>query len=106
MKMFYGEIEMRRESLKENGIYYPIRLEYYLTKGEYTLKGDNEEYYGIEVVKKSYLKSEEREEKIEISHISDNKEIVCHLLNILKINEVSPAHTRYIVEDLVKERSY
>ena len=103
-KIFYGDIYLKEEELKENGIVYPIKLEYYKTKQEGQIQEESETY-GIEVIQKIYKTPEEVEEdKSSIHYVSKSEEETEHVLDILKVNGVMPVHTKEIVEELIKQR--
>ena len=50
MKSFFGGTYVGKDTLANNNIYYPIRLEYYKTENIENYKS----FYGIEVVKTEY----------------------------------------------------
>lgn len=104
MKHFYAGTFINRQDLKNVGIEYPIKLEYYKTRPCIDIvQNENEIKYGIEVVKTSYTHEEVQIENIEISEFTKDEKVVNKILDILKRNEVTPVCAKYVVEDLLKE---
>lgn len=96
MKNFYAGTFMNRTELAKEGIFYPIKLEYY----KVTEVEEGREIYGIEVIKTKYNKQEpeiERETKL---HITDRENEIHRLLNCLKEGEVTPTQLEYVIRDL------
>ena len=98
MKHFYAGTFMNREELKNVGIDYPIKLEYYKTKE----LEEAEETFGIEVVKTSYIHDKVATENVKIESLTKEEPIINTILDTLKKNEVTPINATYIVEDLLK----
>ena len=95
---------MNREELKNIGVEYPIKLEYYKTQtNEENVKNVNDIKYGIEVIKTSYIEEKVNVEKTCIPEIIKDEVRVENILNILKENKVTPVSAEYIIEDLLKE---
>ena len=95
---------MNREELKNIGVEYPIKLEYYKTQtNEENVKNINDIKYGIEVIKTSYIEEKVNVEKTCIPEIIKDEARVENILNILKENKVTPISAEYIIEDLLKE---
>lgn len=104
MKHFYAGTFINRQDLKNVGIEYPIKLEYYKTKPSIDMvKSENEIRYGIEVVKTSYIQEKAEIENVKIEEFTKDETIVNRILDTLKRNEVTPINAKYIVEDLLKE---
>ena len=97
-KKFYGEIFMEEEKLKNNGIYYPIKIDYY--KIEEDAK-ENEIKYGIEIVKTEYKDNEEKVEINKMYELSNKEKEIDEILNIFKNNQVTPVSANEIVADLL-----
>lgn len=98
MKNFYGGLFMNRENLKKEGKFYPIKLEYYKIKEE----EKNIETYGIEVIKTEYGREDVKIEKANILKLTKNEDIANQILEILKMNEVTPISMHEVVQDLTK----
>ena len=94
MKTFFDGIFINKQKLKEAGIEYPIKLEYFKT-----LEENDEEKFGIEVVKTEYLDNKVNIETKEINNITNNIEEADRILEILRKNEVTPIG----VEDVLQE---
>lgn len=87
---------MNRENLKEEGIEYPIKLEYFITSIEEENVGTK---YGIEIVKTEYLADNVSIETNEISNITNNIWEEKRIIKILRDNEVTPV----VLQDVIKE---
>ena len=88
MKNFFGSIFINRDELREAGIDYPIKVEYYKITNEEEMK-QNKLIYGIQVIKTEYRdKIGIEQEKIE--HITNDENEITKMLNIIKENEVTP----------------
>ena len=80
MKSFYGGTYIGKEVLKENNIYYPIRLEYYKIAQE----ENNKLSYGIEVVKTEYKKEEPEVERNIVENITIDEDRIIEILEKFK----------------------
>lgn len=90
-------------------------VEYIYKKGKIELKyykiisniiGKKNKKYGIEVVKKSVNNNIVSEEKKEIFNCIEKEDVADKVLELLKINKVSPINVVDILEDLsVKKKS-
>lgn len=99
IRKFYGGKFIDREKLSNEGIDYPIKIEYYKIY-------DNEEnkditQYGLEVVKTEYKTEKVDIENKEVLKVTKEEKIINNILDKLKNNEVTPVITKYIVEDLI-----
>ena len=104
MKHFYAGTFMSREDLGNIGVDYPVKLEYYKTKPNTITENDiNEEKYGIEIIKTSYIKNITEVEDSKIDEVTEDECLINKILDILKRNEVTPIAAEYVVEDLLKE---
>ena len=97
MKTFFGGVFIDENKLSEEGIEYPIKLEYFRTVRN---KENVENKYGIQVVKTEYLDDDINIESKEIKYITNIQEKVDELLSLLKENEVSPVSVEDILEEL------
>lgn len=97
-KKFYGEIFMEEEKLKSNGIYYPIKIDYY--KIEEEVEKENGKKYGIEIVKTEYLDNKEKIETNKMYELSNKEKQIDEILRIFKENEVTPITAEEIISDL------
>ena len=98
MKTFFDGVFISKEHLKEAGIEYPIKLEYYKTSGE----GNVETKYGIEVVKTEYLDGNVKIETKEVKNVFANREEQEKVLTILRNNEVTPIGVEDVLHDLLQ----
>lgn len=97
MKTFFDGVFIEPERLKEAGIKYPIKLEYYKTS-----VGENvETKYGIEVVKTEYLDGNVKVETKEIKNVTNDLEKEEKILTLLKNNEVTPIGVEDVLHDLL-----
>lgn len=96
MKKFYGGIFMDKEKLKSEGIFYPIKIEYYKTKQDKEI-----DIFGIEVVKTEYKNNNALVEKTNIDRITNDEDEANYLLDLLKKNEVTPIVAEDIVRDYI-----
>lgn len=97
MKVFYGDIFIEREKLVAEGIWHPIKLEYYKTVNK------DEEIYGIDVVKKEYIKNKVIKEEKEMEHLCYDETKIDKILNLFKKYVVTPATAQDVAEDLLKQ---
>lgn len=97
MKTFFDGIFMNNNKLHEEGIQYPIKLEYYKTIEE---KENVEAKYGIEIVKTEYKNGNVNIESKEIGNITRNAEDVNDILTILRNNEVTPVGMQDVLNDM------
>ena len=93
VKTFFGGIFIETSKLKEEGIQYPIKVEYY------KLKDENSKKYGIEIIKKEYKSKSIEIEKEEIKSLSKDECKIERMLELFKRNEVTPVSAGEIIED-------
>ena len=104
MKTFFDGIFISKEHLNEEGIKFPIKLEYYKTTREESseIARENENKYGIEIVKTEYREGNVRVETKEINNIANNIKDQEKILTLLRDNEVTPIGVEDVLEDLLK----
>ena len=95
MKTFFGGIFIEATKLKEAGIQYPIKVEYY------KLKDENNKKYGIEIIKTEYKPKNTEIEKKELKSLSKDKCKIERMLELFKRNEVTPISAEEIIEDFL-----
>lgn len=95
LKTFFGGIFIETSKLKEEGIGYPIKVEYY----KLTDKNQNEITYGIELVKKEYKSKQIQIEKEQIKSLSKDECKIERMLELFKQNEVTPISAKEIIDD-------
>lgn len=95
MKTFFDGVFISKEHLKEAGIEYPIKIEYFKT----SVKENVESKFGIEVVKKEFMPNYINIEKKEVRNVTNDEAEENKILCLLRDNEVTPIG----VEDVLKE---
>lgn len=96
--MFYGEEVVNAKDLVEANVKRIIKLQYY----EIEQKIDNKIEYGIEVTKKEYMNTNILEETEKINFVTDNKQKIDNLMNLIKRNKVTPVLLCDTINDLIK----
>ncbi len=99
MKYFFGSTFMSQEELRNIGVTYPIKLDYYKTKEE---KIQNEVKYGVEIIKTSYIDDKVDIEKTNIPEFIKDELKIDTILDKLKTNKVTPISAEYVIEDFLK----
>ena len=102
MKTFFGSVFMKKEDLKEAGIDYPIKVEYYKRINEDEIIKKNNPRYGISVVKTEYIQDNIKIEHKEIPYITNDESKIDKILKIFKENEVTPIVAEEIICDFWK----
>ena len=98
VKNFFGSIFINRDELRDAGIDYPIKVEYYKITNEEEKMKQNKLIYGIQVIKTEYRdKIGVEQEKIE--HITNDESEITEILSLMKENEVTPIG----LEDVILE---
>lgn len=95
MRSFFGSIFINRDELREAGIEYPIKVEYYKITND---QENNKLIYGIQVVKTEY-KEKIGVEQSKVEYITNNEKDIERMLEQIKENEVTPVG----LEDVVIE---
>lgn len=95
MNSFFGSIFINRDKLREVGIDYPIKVEYYKTI--------NELMYGVKVIKTEY-KDKIGVEHEEVAKITNNELEINNILNTIKQNEVTPIGLEDVIVEIKKQR--
>lgn len=98
MKSFYGGTYVGKETLANNNIYYPIRLEYYKTEQV----ENHQSVYGIEVVKTEYKDDKVNVENKIMNKVTHEENTINKILEQLKLGEITPAVTEEMVEEILK----
>ena len=93
MKTFFGGIFIETSKLKEVGIEYPIKVEYY------KIKDEDDKKYGIEIIKKEYQPKNINIEKQVLKSLSKDECKVDRILELFEKNEVTPISAGEIIED-------
>jgi len=98
MKSFYGGTYVGKDTLANNNIYYPIRLEYYKTEQVENYQS----VYGIEVVKTEYKDDKVNVENKIINKVTYEENTINKILEQLKLGEITPAVTEEMIEEILK----
>ena len=98
MKTFFDGIFINKNRLLDEGIEYPVKLEYYKT---ITGNENVENKYGIEVVKTIYKDGNENIEKNEVPNITNNQNEADRILSILRDNEVTPSFIKDALDEII-----
>lgn len=104
MQIFFGAKFIEKEKLKEVGINYPIKLEYYKQIHEDEVIKKNKPKYGISVVKTAYVPNNTIVEGKDIEYLSNDERKIDKILRIFKDNEVTPICVEEILVELNKMR--
>lgn len=103
MNAFFGSIFIEKEKLREAGVEYPIKLEYYKIINEDEFINKENAKYGIKIVKTEYKKNNTKIEDKTIRYLSNNEQRVEDILSLFKKNEVTPVCAKDIICDFSKE---
>lgn len=106
MKTFFGSIFIEKEKLKEAGVEYPIKVEYYKVINEDEFINKDKAKYDINIVKTEYKKDNTNVEDKTIKYLSNNEQKVDDILKILKENEVTPICVQDVICDFSKKSVY
>lgn len=99
MRTFYSSTFIKKETLNEVGIFYPIKLEYYKIINEDAIIKQEKAKFGIHVIKTEYKKKNMKVENKKIQYLSNDEKKIETILKILKDNEVTPIAVEDILED-------
>lgn len=105
IKEFYGGTSLDTsdsESIMRKG---KVELKYYKIISDYMGKKHKHQKFGIEVVKKCVNTNIVTEEKKEIFNCFEKEEVAEKVLELLKINKVSPVNVVDILEDMSSKRN-
>ena len=104
MKNFFGSIFINRDELREAGIDYPIKVEYYKIINEEEKIKQNKLIYGIQIIKTEYRdKIGVEQEKIE--HITNDEQEITNILGIMKEGEVTPIGLKDVILEIKNKQA-
>ncbi len=106
MNIFFGGTFLEKDELKEAGIEYPIKLEYYKIINEDELVKKDNAKYGIKIVKTEYIQNDVKVEDKTIQYLSNNEQKTNEILDLLKRNKVTPICVQDIICDFSKNSIY
>ena len=90
MRTFFSSTFIKEETLKEAGIYHPIKLEFYKLTNEDEIVKQGKAKFGIKIVKTEYKQDTTEVENEKIKYLSNDEKKIEEILNLLKENEVTP----------------
>lgn len=100
MKTFFSSTFVNEELLQQEGICYPIKLEYYKITNEIDPQEEKVKF-GIKVVEKEYKKEGIKVNKQKIEEVSNDEEKIEELLKKLERNEVTPGGLEDVINEFV-----
>ena len=93
MRTFYGGTFMDKEVLREGGIEYPVKLEYY------KIKETEEEKYGVEIIRTSYKSDQPEIIKEQIVGVTQEENEMNQILDVMKEGQVGITEANDIIYD-------
>ena len=105
IREFYGGTFLNTEGIESGITNEKIELKYYKIINNVTTKRNKKTKFGVEVVKKCVENNIITEEKKEIFNCIDNEDIADRVLELLKVNKVSPINVLDVLEDLSNKKS-
>lgn len=99
MRTFFSSTFIKKEKLKEAGIYHPIKLEYYKLINKEERKNPEKLKFGINIVKKEYKKDGIKVENKKVQYISNDEKKIEKILRTLKENDVTPIAVEDVLND-------
>ena len=106
MKIFFGSTFIEKEKLKEAGINYPIKLEYYKIINEDEIIKKQNAKFGIDIIKTKYLGNRIKTDNKMIKYVSNDENKIEEILNIFKENAVTPINALEVISDFSKNKVY
>lgn len=103
MKNFYGSIFINRDELREVGIEYPIKVEYYKITNEISTRSKS--IFGIQIIKTEY-KEKIGVEQSKIENITNNEKEIDKILRQLKEGEVTPIGLEDVIIELEEKNNF
>jgi hypothetical protein len=101
VKNFFGGIFINRDKLREAGIDYPIKVEYYKIKDEDKSVKENKLIYGIQIVKTEYREKIGVEQST-VEKITDSEDEIIKMLSLIKEHEVTPIGLEDVIIEVKK----
>jgi len=102
MRTFFSSTFINKETLREAGIYHPIKLEYYKIINEDEIIKQERARFGIHVIKTEYKKDIKVENK-KIQYLSNDEKRIEEILTIFKQYEVTPIAVEDVLSDFSKK---
>jgi len=101
--VFFGGIFIEKQALQDEGIEYPIKLEYYKNINEDEIANHSKERYGLKIIKTEYRETDTKIEEKEINYITNDERKINKMLNLFKENTVTPVGADDVLDDLLKQ---
>lgn len=98
MKIFRGVSFISKDILKEIGIDYPIKIEYYKTQSK---NEQNRDEYGVEVIKTEYKENDILVEKVTLDKIMNDERKIEYIIEKLKNGQVTPIIAKDVIDDFL-----
>lgn len=105
LKNFFGSIFINGDKLREAGIEYPIKVEYYKITNEDEILTKNKQMYGIQIIKTEY-KEKISVEQSKIKNITNNEKEINKMLQQLKECEVTPIGLEDVLIELEEKNNF
>ena len=103
MKKFFGGMFIENEILRREGIYHPIKLEYYKIENKDNNQREKMKY-GLEIIKTEYYPNDVKIEKRQIDEITNDEETIKKILGTLKENKVTPIGMQDVMKEILLKR--
>ena len=103
MKKFFGGMFIENEILRKEGIYHPVKLDYYKIVS-YDKQKEDKAKYGLEIVKTEYYPNDVKIEKRLIEHLTNDEKSIGEILNLLKENQVTPIGMQDVIQEIFAKR--
>ena len=100
-RIFYGDVILGEDDLRQSNTKYPIKLEYYKRKSKRkSFNNEIYEVYGIEIVKKEYRQKQINLENKTIDNVTKNENLLNRIIKMLKDNTVTPVGLSDVMHDM------
>ena len=103
MKIFFGSVFIDEEKLREVGIDYPVKVEYYKEVNRDSSSDGGDIKFGVKVVKTEYRPNNVVIENRDVKCFTNDEVRIDRLLRVLKAGEVTPVCVDDVIEDFCKE---
>ncbi len=103
MNEIFSTTFVKEETLKEAGIYHPIKLEYCKIINEEQMKKPEKAKFGINIIKTEYKKEGIKVENKKIEYLSNDEKRIEEILEMLTKNEVTPIGVEEVLSDFSKK---
>ena len=104
LKTFFGCTFLDKNELAEEGIRYPIKIEYYKEINENYRNYENEAKYGIYLVKTQYKPNNTIIEEKSIKYVTNDELEENKILKIFKENKVTIINSEEVISDIFRNK--